>query len=231
MDKLTTEQKAERYVQALDRAKKWYNAPNIDKIPTYGNRIIEEIFPELTESEDERIRKGIVKYLEQSQFGEEYYCIDDDIVRDYIDWLEKQGELVNSLSKGLDNAHERIDRLIQKNNELCIKLEKQGEQNLIMAKSPQLGEQKPAWSEKDEEMFMSLYSPNFTKEQRDWLKSLKDRIGCELNCTTMWKPSDEQMEALEQFISEYKDIDDNFRAYPISHNIESLYNDLKKLTE
>jgi hypothetical protein len=43
-------------------------------------------------------------------------------------WLEKQGELVNSLSKGLDNAHERIDTLIQKNNSLIEQLEKrQGE--------------------------------------------------------------------------------------------------------
>jgi len=186
MDKLTTEQKAERYVQALDRAKKWRSAPNIDKMPTYGNRIIEEIFPELIEPEDEEVRKEIMQLIQ---------CMHDADPRKerWLAWLEKQ--------------------------------------NPIMAKSPQLGKQKPAWSEKDEEMFMSLYSPNFTKEQRDWLKSLKDRIGCELNCTTMWKPSDEQMEALEQFISEYKDIDDNFRAYPISHNIESLYNDLKKLTE
>ena len=51
---------------------------------------IEEIIPKLKESEDERIRKGIVKYLEQSQFGEEHYCVDDDIVREYIAWLEKQ---------------------------------------------------------------------------------------------------------------------------------------------
>ena len=45
-----------------------------------------------SESKDEKIRKGIIKYLEQSQFGEEPYSIDDDTVRDYIDWLEKQGE-------------------------------------------------------------------------------------------------------------------------------------------
>jgi len=55
--------------------------------------------------------------------------------------------------------------------------------------------------------------------------------GAEWADATAWKPSDEQMEALEQFILEYKDIDDNNRAYPISHIIESLYNDLKKLKE
>ena len=48
------------YKDALERAKKWYNAPNADKIPTYSNRVIEEIFPELKESEDERIRKALI---------------------------------------------------------------------------------------------------------------------------------------------------------------------------
>lgn len=78
-----------KYKEALGRA----NA----KIETYnhlGNasvvKSICEIFPELKESEDERIRKGIIEYLEQSQFGEEHYQIDDDIVRNYIAWLEKQ---------------------------------------------------------------------------------------------------------------------------------------------
>ena len=33
-------------------------------------------------------------------------------------------------------------------------------------------------------------------ELQDFLKHLKDRVGCEANCTTMWKPSAEQMEAL-----------------------------------
>lgn len=47
---------------------------------------------ELLESENERIRKGIIQYLEQSQFGEEHYQIDDDVVRNYIAWLEKQGD-------------------------------------------------------------------------------------------------------------------------------------------
>ena len=53
---------------------------------------LDTVFPEFVESEDERIRKGIIQYLEQSQFGEEHYQIDDDIVRNYIAWLEKQGE-------------------------------------------------------------------------------------------------------------------------------------------
>lgn len=43
------------YNDALERAKKWYNAPNADKIPTYCNRVIEEIFPELKEKETNQV--------------------------------------------------------------------------------------------------------------------------------------------------------------------------------
>lgn len=57
----------------------------LEELKKYRNR-------ELKESEDEKIRKGIIEYLEQSQFGEEHYLIDDDVVRGYISWLEKQGE-------------------------------------------------------------------------------------------------------------------------------------------
>lgn len=61
---MTEKEKAKAYDEAIGRAKKWYNAPNIDKIPTYGNRIIEEIFPELKESEDEKIKKNCIHFLE-----------------------------------------------------------------------------------------------------------------------------------------------------------------------
>lgn len=74
MKELTTEQKAQRYDEAIERAKKWYNAPNINKIPTYGNRVIEEIFPEL---KDANIIKGCG--IEFPYFGASYpdaRCID-----------------------------------------------------------------------------------------------------------------------------------------------------------
>jgi len=78
------------YKEALERARRINNGDGIPAPPDYTT--CEAIFPELRESEDEKIRKGIIEYLEQSQFGEEHYLIDDDIVRGYIAWLEKQGE-------------------------------------------------------------------------------------------------------------------------------------------
>ena len=47
---MTEKEKAKAYDDAIERAKKLLYAPNIDKIPTYGDRIIGEIFPELKES-------------------------------------------------------------------------------------------------------------------------------------------------------------------------------------
>lgn len=92
MKELSIEEKAKRYELALERCRKLYNEAKANE---YNSDIedYETIFPELAENEDERIRKGIIQYLEQSQFGEEHYQIDDDVVRNYIAWLEKQGEL------------------------------------------------------------------------------------------------------------------------------------------
>lgn len=77
---MTEKEKAKAYDEAIERAKKFY-----------GNRIIEVIFPELKESEDEKIKNAILthlkKMLENSQ---------NDVcgvhVEDAIDWIEKQGE-------------------------------------------------------------------------------------------------------------------------------------------
>ncbi|MEE3414821.1 MAG: hypothetical protein VZR53_05570 [Prevotella sp.] len=85
MKKLSIEEKAKRYDEALEKAEKWHNAPNVDKIPTFGNRIIEDIFPELYESEDERIKNEIIDYISTA---------DDKVLIPYeswIAWLEKQG--------------------------------------------------------------------------------------------------------------------------------------------
>ena len=89
MKEISIQEKAQLYDKAIERAKKWRNAPNIDKMPTYGNRIIEEIFPELKENEDEKIKNAILNNLKK-MWGN---CQDDicGIHVEYaIAWLEKQ---------------------------------------------------------------------------------------------------------------------------------------------
>ena len=119
---MTQEEKARAYDEVLNKLRHFI-AKGVDPLITRAD--VQDFFPELKESEDEITRKELISFLE--------ICQDTRLVgnRDrekWIAWLEKQGELVNSLSKGLDNAHERIDGLIQKNNSLIEQLEKQGEQ-------------------------------------------------------------------------------------------------------
>lgn len=242
MKELTIE---EKYELALEKAMKLYERGTITESLSY-------LFPELKESEDERIRKGIIRNLEYLANRAEGFVKDD--LKEKISWLEKQGQ-EKHLSEPIkdyqgsfgcwNNAHDFRPKHLQRcicydkymkgvycyvyddiskywctqtteehdpdgDNHICDYadyrvtvwmplpntsfypskswLEKQGEQNLIMAKSPQLGEQKSAWSEEDEQIILSIEQAmncasllNIVPEKMDkirtWLKSLKQRIG------------------------------------------------------
>ena len=85
MKELTTEQKAKRYDEALKRTQKWYDANTNE-----GYRgIFKDIFPELRESEDEKIRKAIIEFFELQDDNTTYSLVPK---KDILDWLEKQGE-------------------------------------------------------------------------------------------------------------------------------------------
>lgn len=73
----------EKYEQALERASKLRVQNPFDTV----GQMVEHIFPDLQESEDERIRKSIISILK----GEiRYISIED--TNKYVTWLEKQGE-------------------------------------------------------------------------------------------------------------------------------------------
>ena len=77
MKELSINEKAKAYDEAIERAKK-----------LYGNGIIERIFPELKECDDERIKKNCIHFLElQKQHHAATFEIEE-----CIDWLEKQCE-------------------------------------------------------------------------------------------------------------------------------------------
>ena len=81
---MTTEEKARAYDEAIERAKKF----NIDDAYASQGATIKSIFPQLRESEDEKIRKWLVDY-----FGsiKEVVWIHRDITCEQIlEWLEKQ---------------------------------------------------------------------------------------------------------------------------------------------
>lgn len=85
---MTQEQKAKAYDEALERMKSWVRGEHPECF-TEAQKTAEFIFPELKESEDERIRKDIIEmlrnwasvhYITKEQFSER------------MAWLEKQGE-------------------------------------------------------------------------------------------------------------------------------------------
>lgn len=84
MKELTIEQKAERYDVAIKIAKS--KIKNDKDHVLYEDDII-ELFPELKESEDERIMGNIIATI-HLYYGEPL----EDEAKEMIAWLEKQGE-------------------------------------------------------------------------------------------------------------------------------------------
>ena len=76
----------EKYEKALERAKNYREGHTLDVNPRIA---MEYIFPELKETEDEKIRKELIKYLKErshSGFNREVRICNDGIA-----WIEKQG--------------------------------------------------------------------------------------------------------------------------------------------
>ena len=85
MKQLTIEQKAQRYDEALKRAK---NTIEVNQTIPDIVECVESLFPELKESEDERIRKEIVSAI--NIYCSEYHR-GTKVRNDMLAWLEKQG--------------------------------------------------------------------------------------------------------------------------------------------
>lgn len=84
---MTQKEKAKRYDEAIERARALNNGEDVDV--EAGTTICEYIFPELKESEDERIRKAIIEFFELQDDNTTYSFIPK---KDIIAWLEKQGK-------------------------------------------------------------------------------------------------------------------------------------------
>ena len=181
----------QKYKEALKELREHF-LPTTDGTPVSGisRRQIEDIFPELKESEDEKIRKWLIGYFHQyKEDGMEEYA-NGLKVESIIAWLEKQKDTLKDTLKDI--------------------------------------EQKPEWSEKDEEMIEKclqtinhdriIHVPkggdSFHQDEINWLKSLKDRY--------TWKPSKAQIEAIEDAI-EFLGCTEKVRE-----DLKSLHEQLKK---
>ncbi len=179
MKELSIEQKAKRYDEAIKKAESLYKAAE----PMSGcNVIIETLFPELKESEDEKHRKWILEYLydglrkSDEQFKGQFKCA--------IAWLEKQGEpqgksaLEAAKEEKVDNQNcakpnDKVEPKFKVGDKIvstisgipyCITEVCNGHYAtdtgcIIMFCSQdnfKIYKQKPAWSEEDERMLESV---------------------------------------------------------------------------
>ncbi len=168
-----------KYEEALERCKKEFNFNNLAYSHEEIKQRLERVFPEL--NDDERIKKEIIEYLEQSQFGEEHYQVDDDIVRGYIAWLEKQDQ--NRLEKEIELAYKTADE---------VQYRKGFEDGVASVKTAE-------WSEEDEKMCQNLLEctrncwrklPTDVLKYESWLKSLRPQPKQEWSEEDEWKFSD-----------------------------------------
>lgn len=89
MKELSIEEKATRYDEAIKVARQYYN----DKVMPIGTNFkLEKMFPELKESEDERIKYEIIGFVVQSIHRGGGTPISEEQENKWIAWLEKQSE-------------------------------------------------------------------------------------------------------------------------------------------
>jgi len=80
------EQECKKYGDAVERMKSWMNGEHPECF-SEAQKAAEFVFPELGESEDERIGKDIIAYMRYERKSTE-----EEIENRFIPWLEKQGE-------------------------------------------------------------------------------------------------------------------------------------------
>jgi hypothetical protein len=173
---MTQEEKAKAYDKAIERAKSLIRDTIIEES---GQHIAEVIFPELKESEDERIRKAIHIYLDWLDGHKDYQPKGNYTIKDMIAWLEKQDDqkpadkvepkfkvkyagseynvfetkdIAGATYYGIEDEPNHIDYVQAENCEIIdgYGIKKNG--CSFPTKPIMFSEQSPAWSEEDEKM-------------------------------------------------------------------------------
>ena len=200
----TIEEKAKRYDEAIKVAK---SKINNDKDHVLYENDITDIFPELAESEDERIRKNLIELLLDTP--------SQDIISHHLGlnevlaWLEKQGKNgangndrkipFDAWSEEDEKQARQIERIVHDDG--CTqKLQKQIADWLKSLKDRIQPQPKQEWSEDDEVAlkdvcdWLDRLSMTFVgnesivcQEEIKWLKSLKDRIQPKVELTQLDK--------------------------------------------
>ena len=209
--------------EKFEEAKRLYETANADQ-----RYVLESLFPELRESEDERIRKEIMRFI----FDYPQKLANRD---SWLAWLEK---LKDEQKPAEWNEEEDIQMYrnvlfyLSKPSPLTEVNGKSREQLLDWFKSlKDRVQSKQEWSEEDERNLQGIIdeieanknqAPDYDLATYDrflsWLKSLRHR--------SQWKPSDEQIKALDDAIAICSE-----RDYETECRLDNLRQELKKLKE
>lgn len=208
MEQLSIEEKAKRYDIALKKIKMLLGTGS-----SCSREELEYVFPELKESKGERIRKKLIDFLEYYRLNNMLDSETISLLTDSVAWLEKQGE--KKLAKNIVEAWKdmRLEVYQQASgnrhepnySDDTTKMFSLNDIDEIIEK---MSEQKPAeWSEEDEKVLDNIFyilnqlkdttpykEDKTAKECIVWLESIKDRVGCEVKCTTKqwWSEEDEK---------------------------------------
>lgn len=167
MKELSIEEKAKAYDEALEQARK--ELKTCGSLNCDAARQIFRFFPELTENEDEKIRKFLIKCVQQPIGTNLLNGIKKD---DVIVWLEKQKGCIYTADDIITAEDHAFLAGADWQKEQNKKLEKQGEQNNL------------AWSEADEKQARQIKrivhdagcAQKLQEQIADWLKSIKKQM-------------------------------------------------------
>ena len=159
----------QKYKEALERAKKYVNIDE-DSTQVYTKGVVEEIFPELAESEDEKIRKSLIDFVGDTsvRFFLQVYNISKE---DVLAWLEKQKEPRDYRKLYKNITESKWFKKVYENKSLGIDEERKPEWNV----------EDKNWIDDLITAFNDEYLAGFEQMKSygvvDWLKSLKERMG------------------------------------------------------
>lgn len=191
----TIEEKAKAYDKAIEKLRDFYRDYDTVSHLIDVKEELANLFPELCESEDERIRKGIKSILEHYKESGEVVCPYPFVsIDEALAWLKKQE--TSYTKRDVDDAY--VEGMVFAKNEL----EKQGkpsDEDMKEALRTEYGkgradafaEMRKEWSENDERIYKVILEilnswakgtiagciiPSNTDRYINWFKGIKDKI-------------------------------------------------------
>lgn len=199
MEELTIEEKAKAYDEALAKAVKIHR--NYKGRVRAVDVVIEEVFSELQESEDERIRKELLEHCKNQ--AKPYIQTGNKCpkIQSWIDWLEKQGEQKSFARYKVGdtiyyNSFGEVKSMIVANittDSTNNPMYEDENGNAVFEED--LIEQKSAWTPMDEqhvENLLAIIEGHGYPGEVVWLNSLKDRVQSKQK-NPVWSKEDDKI--------------------------------------